>query len=218
MTRKFARLVVLSTLTHFAAVVRPEPLYAQAHPAPPCAAGAGELQTFNIQLDEMLRQPVTALLAKSSTFRRQWRQIASAPGVRVVVVARTDLRETPSARARGQVSRYAYGAVRAMIEIPAAADLAELLPHEFEHVLEQMEGLDLALLARTGDRGVIEVDDGVFETTRARAAGRAAAREVYGDTDPAIGAAARSINRIWQALWTRPSPDLRPAPGPPSRR
>ena len=218
MTRKFARVVVLSTLTLLVAVVRPEPLYAQSHTAPPCETSAGELQAFNIQLDDMLRQPVTELLDKSSTFRRQWRQIASAPGVRVVVVARTDLRETPSARARAQVSRYAYGAVRAMIEIPAAADLAELLPHEFEHVLEQIEGLDLALLARAGDRGVIEVDDGVFETTRARAAGRAAAREVSGDTDPAIGTAARSIHRIWRALWTRPSSDVRPAPGPPSRR
>ena len=52
-----------------------------------------------------------------------------------------------------------------------ATDHAELLAHEFEHVLEQIEGLDLRRMARERIRRLRDAY-AVFETDRAQAAGR----------------------------------------------
>jgi hypothetical protein len=53
-----------------------------------------------------------------------------------------------------------------------------MLAHEFEHILEQIEGLDLLSLSRVKGSGVREVEYAVFETDRAQAAGEAVAEEV----------------------------------------
>ena len=136
---------------------------------PPQPAGAAELPS-NIQIDPLLQPIVDALRAKSETFRCQWRRITASRFIRITVVPSNDLREAGSARARTQLTRYAYGAMRAIVELPPAVDVTELLPHEFEHVIEQIEGLDLPALAKRGDRGVLQVQRGVFETERARSA------------------------------------------------
>ena len=44
-------------------------------------------------------------------------------------------------------------------------DLTELIAHEFEHVLEQLDGVDLKALARAGEAR--RLADGAFETERA---------------------------------------------------
>ena len=53
----------------------------------------------------------------------------------------------------------------------------EYLAHEIEHVLEQVDGVDLRRSARGGVAGVSETSR-VFETARAIAIGRVVAREV----------------------------------------
>lgn len=53
-----------------------------------------------------------------------------------------------------------------------------MLAHEFEHVLEQIEGVRLADEADLPGTGVQRVSGGAFETARARAAGKAAEAEV----------------------------------------
>ena len=53
---------------------------------------------------------------------------------------------------------------------------AEHLAHELEHVLEQIDGVDLPRLASRRVAGVID-EGGSYETVRAMAVGRAAARE-----------------------------------------
>ena len=63
-----------------------------------------------------------------------------------------------------------------------------MLAHEFEHVLEQIEGLNLRTLSRVKGSGVREVENAVFETERAQAAGEAVAAEA--------GRYARSRRRI----------------------
>ena len=78
-------------------------------------------------------------------------------------------------------------------------DITELLPHELEHVLEQVEGIDLPALAKRRASGVQEVGRGVYETERARGAGLMALREVYGEFDP-VSAAVRGLKRVWRAL------------------
>jgi hypothetical protein len=56
--------------------------------------------------------------------------------------------------------------------------LIELIGHEFEHLLEQIEGLDLKRLARVKGSGVRVLEGRVFETDRAQAAGRLVAAEM----------------------------------------
>ncbi len=55
----------------------------------------------------------------------------------------------------------------------------EHIAHELEHALEQVDGTDLARLARQGLDGVMNFG-GSFETARARAVGRIVAQETMG--------------------------------------
>ena len=51
--------------------------------------------------------------------------------------------------------------------------LIELIAHEFEHILEQLDSVDLAAMAARSGTGVRAVSElGHFETDRAIAAGR----------------------------------------------
>jgi hypothetical protein len=69
----------------------------------------------------------------------------------------------------------------AIVEVPGpdATQLVELIAHEFEHILEQLDGVDLAAWAgRSGVRRVGGSDrEGPFETERARQVGRLVAGE-----------------------------------------
>jgi len=154
----------------------------------------------NIQIEANLRPLVSMLLRKSSTFRRQCVRISLASNLRIVVLAIPPLREASAPRARATFTRFLHGAIRVVIEIPVASDYVELLPHELEHVIEQLEGVNLATLARRGGHGVIEIDPGVFETARARAAGLAVVDEVFAVTDPAITGASRRLTRAFRVL------------------
>jgi hypothetical protein len=118
------------------------------------------------------------VLAASPTVRSQFERIASAAGVRVYITLALEL---PADRLSQTVFRSSADGLEARVEIstPLRADeYAELLAHEFEHVLEQLEGLNLASLARRGEPGVARLPDGAYETQRAIGAGRRASREV----------------------------------------
>jgi hypothetical protein len=159
----------------------------------------------NIHVGDFLKPSVRTLLNKSQTFRHQCDVIAAARMVRVLLVAVPAPRLSSDPRARATIGRHAHGLMRAVIEMPITGDHSELIPHELEHVIEQIEGLDLAALARAGDERVTEVADGVFETARARAAGLAASREAHGfvRNDPPVTHGVRIITRIWRGLSSR---------------
>ena len=195
-----SRVVVLSTAL---SVVLSAPGAAQ-DPQASCAT-----LPFNIHVEPLLRSAVAALLQHSKTFKRQCLTIAASRGVRVRVAAVAPRALASSVRAHATITRHEYGMVRAVIEIPIASDYAELIPHEFEHVIEVMEGLNLAQRADEGD-DVVEVEGGAFETTRARNAGLAASREVYGDTDA-------PLRRVWRAISARAVPAISRRAGPASR-
>jgi hypothetical protein len=213
------RPVVLSTFlfaTRLAAPAHAQPLL-EPSSAPPLPAATVLSPAVNIQVDPLLRPLIAKLLEKSPTLRRQWEAIGAAAAVRVSVMSTPLLREALSARARTEVSRFALGGIRAVVELPAVVDITELLPHELEHVIEQIEGLNLPALARSGAAGVREISRGVFETSRARDAGLLAVREVYGEVDPALSAAARRVKRAWKVLAAdgtpaAAAPDAAPAP------
>ena len=196
MITRVVRLVVVLCILSCASVVHCARVIAQ-EIEPACTT-----LPHSIRISNTLQPVVAELLRKSGTFRRQCARIAATRKVRIDVIANGAPRAI-AVRARATISRYSYGLVKVVIEFPAAADYFELLPHEFEHVLEQMEGLDLPALARAGDRRVVEVEEGTFETTRAREAGLAAAAEVRAEPDPVITGAGRALSRIWRGLSSR---------------
>lgn len=156
----------------------------------------------SVHVDPQLRPAIDMLLARSPTFRRQCARIAQARALRIHVRLVPRLFGTP-ARARASAARYEFGLLTVAIDILAGDDYAELLAHEFEHVTEQIDRVDLAALARADPESASALTDGVFETTRAREAGRAAAREVRGERDPAAGAAESGLTRAARSAWKR---------------
>jgi hypothetical protein len=73
--------------------------------------------------------------------------------------------------------RPAPGVIDAVVNLHPIADVTLWLPHEFEHVIEQIESTKLAELARRRS-GAWRSAEGVYETTRAVRAGRAVLTEL----------------------------------------
>ncbi len=120
----------------------------------------------------MLSEQLLGLLESSSTFQAQCTRLAAAPWVGIQVrIAPTVV----NARARTTIVRYEAGALKAVIQIGFGEDYRELLAHEFEHVLEQLDRIDLRKEVERGAAWVGE--DGAFETLRAWSAGVQVARE-----------------------------------------
>lgn len=123
--------------------------------------------------DAAARELVEHSVALSPTLRRQIAAIAGAP---VKVEVRVTLATLPAyRRAETTIERYEEGFIRAQMQIPPGTNFVELLAHELEHVIEQIEGVNLTALLRTG--GATLDANGIFETIRARDAGRSAAIE-----------------------------------------
>ena len=174
-------------------------------PTPACAssarAGGAEYAALppNIKTDQYLAPALAALIARSPTFRRQCATVAAARHVRVIFNAVAGPRLSMGPRARATITRFAHGLMRATIEIPMPSEYHELMAHELEHVIEQIEGLDLAALAESDGRRVMDVGDGLFETARAQSAGRTVAAEMLTEPDPAVVRASRA----WRAISAR---------------
>jgi hypothetical protein len=204
-SRKSVRLVVFRVLL-IVALVQAMPVLAQA-PDLSCS----ELPR-HVEVSDYLKPAVATLLRKSPTFRHQCEILAASTRVRIVLLGVPPPYQSTAPRAKATMHRYSYGLLRAEIEIPLTSDHTELIPHELEHVIEQLEGLDLPSLSRDGDDRVMRVTDGAFETRRAQAAGRTAAREVRGDdTDPAVSTTMRAIGRAWRGLASRAAREARSA-------
>jgi len=132
----------------------------------------------NIELSQDLSRIVQDLSDRSPTFRAQCELLARADQLRVRVRIATSM---PSrCRAYTTVTRQGRE-IRADVFLPPGRDLVELLAHEFEHLLEQVEGLDLRTLARTRGSGVRTIDGDLFESDRAVRVGRIVAAEASGD-------------------------------------
>lgn len=134
----------------------------------------------NIQA-AVYRGLLESMLDRSPSFRQQCRRIAAAPHVTVrLQPAAGPLRR---ARARSRIVRSPDGALTATIEIAALADTVELIAHEIEHVIEQLDDVDLPARAGVANSGVRLGDaeeEASFETTRARRVGLKVAQEVRG--------------------------------------
>ena len=128
----------------------------------------------NVRLLHDIELAIRFIYDRSPLFRSQLARIADAPHVRVTI--QIDPSIPSRCRAFTMVQRRGHR-IRAEVHLPPSSDHAELLAHELEHVLEQIEGLDLRRLAGVGGSGVYSVEYAVFETDRAQAAGRAVREE-----------------------------------------
>lgn len=122
--------------------------------------------------------PARLMLRGSATFRRQCARLAAAHQLQITVAPAL----MPGARPDQAITRITFGpagSIQADVTIGTMGDPFELVPHEFEHILEQLDGVDLVSMASRPDTGVRGRQDGEpFETERAIAVGRQVAREV----------------------------------------
>jgi hypothetical protein len=122
------------------------------------------------------RPLVEQMWRRSTTFRRQCARLKNAS---VAIVLSFD---HPVGRvgsdAETEISRTA--GLRAHIRLRGADRRTfELIAHEFEHILEQIDEIDLAVAVADGVHGARVVrKPAAFETRRAAVAGRAVAREI----------------------------------------
>ena len=132
----------------------------------------------NIRLSGVYQSIVLAMLRRSATFRGQCNRIGR--DSRLSVTVNPELPGgRPGAAATTTVTRDARGGIEAVVRLTGQGEPAELIAHEFEHILEQLDDVDLAAMASrsgTGVRAIAEL--GHFETDRAIAAGRRVHSEV----------------------------------------
>lgn len=134
----------------------------------------------NVIVPESEHALLQDMLERSRTFQRQCARIARAAPLRVIV------RWTPSQVAGDSavtvvIRRRDGGLAEAHVSLTLSRNVVELIAHEFEHVLEQLDGVDLAMMAARPQTGVrFDADTSRFETDRAIHAGRRVAAEVLG--------------------------------------
>ena len=134
------------------------------------------------------------LLEASPTFRAQVARIGLAPYVRVVVEAvmasstdqpRQRTVEHPALLGRCGARRRRYSAPL------VSSECAELFGHEFEHIIEQIDRVNLQALSAAG--GAARLGDGAYETQRARSAGQRIAGEAIRSAGARAGTASTAV-------------------------
>ena len=148
-------------------------------PAARCEDLAGGLQ-----ITPWLQPIVADVCRRSPTFRRQVARLAHVDGL-TVTVHRLMLPQPATAlwRAQTLITRVGGQVRSADVQVPSgdARTMAELLAHEFEHILEQLDGVDLKRwVGSSGVRRVGAPETGPIETERANQVGRLVAGEYAG--------------------------------------
>jgi hypothetical protein len=136
----------------------------------PPTASSVELPV-NLTFAEHFRPTIEAMLERSPTFRRQCLRIAQTPGL-MVRMRLLHGNPTSGVRARTDIGISADRRVIASVAIRPLENLPELIAHEFEHILEQLDGRNLPQLANNRAKDVWYSGSDVIETDRAIRAGR----------------------------------------------
>jgi hypothetical protein len=131
----------------------------------------------NILVPDLYGPAVAAMLRYSPTFRSQCNRLARRPDLQVVVMASPFPIDRHGAVTR--IVRRPDGRMQAGVQLGVLGDPVLLLAHEFEHILEQLDGVDLVSMASRSATGVHQVPGSEhYETDRAIAIGRLVADEV----------------------------------------
>jgi Tol biopolymer transport system component len=135
----------------------------------------------NLEVASVFRPFLDKMWQASPTFRGQWRRLSAGTGARLSVLVEDLPRPSASFKAR-TLLRYQDGLlVSAQVYLKPSLDAPEFIAHELEHILEQLDGVDLQ--AQAGNGVVWKAGDGAFETRRAIEAGRRVAREITTGSD-----------------------------------
>ena len=132
----------------------------------------------NLIVSAPLQQTVESMLRDSSTFRRQCARLTHSPSI-TVSVEQVIIAAAARSLAVTDFSFDRDGRMFAHVQLGQAPDREEVIAHEFEHIIEQLDGVDLPSLAKQATAGV-RVTDHVdrFETERAVAMGRQVSHEI----------------------------------------
>lgn len=134
-----------------------------------CAAQSGRLPV-NVRIDESLAPRVQLMLERSATFRGQCRRLAAAPWVHVGVRLGPYFLDRYGYRAYSTIQRPQPKLLIAVVTLQASADPSLWIGHEFEHLVEQIDDVDVARLA-SRLRDAWHTRHGMVETGRAVRAG-----------------------------------------------
>ena len=135
----------------------------------------------NLEVASVFRPFLDKMWQASPTFRGQWRRLAAGTGVRLSVLVEDLPRPAPSYKARTLLRHQDGSLVSAQVYLTPSSDAPEFIAHELEHILEQLDGVDLQ--AQAGNGVVWKAGDGAFETRRAIEAGRRVARDITTGSD-----------------------------------
>ncbi len=125
----------------------------------------------NLYMSSVYRPLVESMLRASPTFRRQCMRISGEPRLTVRLTIGTG---SPSeVRATTRLTWNDKGRLHAVVEILSRRDTEELIAHEIEHIIEQLDGVNLAARAALPHTGVTAIGPSgdTFETARAKRVG-----------------------------------------------
>jgi hypothetical protein len=123
---------------------------------------------------------VDSMLSRSPTFRRQSARIAAAAHLSVEI--RGDLPAELRLPALTRIVRRPDGNLQAIVFVGPTLRAPELIAHELEHIIEQLDGVDLRIKSRLRATGVHQTRDQhleAFETRRATVTGLRVASEFF---------------------------------------
>lgn len=131
----------------------------------------------NIQLQRELRPGVEQMLRTSPTFRVQYQRVSEARALQVGVRIDPTLALRTN-RAESTIRRYNSGLMIAEVAIGPSGDRAQWIAHEFEHIIEQLDGWHLPSMIGGGSRELWYGSGGMIETRRAIRVGRVVMEEM----------------------------------------
>ena len=140
----------------------------------------------NIVVQPELRPAVARLWEGSPTFRAQCLKIGEQVRYRVAVVIEPALSLRRGMRAQCVLKIYSTGFVTARVMVPHKREVDELIPHELEHIVEHIDGVNVKRDATRHGTGTYEVGRGHIETTRAMRVGRQARQELEAASRDAV--------------------------------
>src|ERR1700752_5004372 len=105
----------------------------------------------NLQISTAYQPLIKAMLLRSPTFRRQYARLARSPLVPIVI--RADMPGGRAVQALTEMSARG-GRVEALVHVMPSTRSIELISHELEHIIEQLDGVNLRAKSRLRASGV----------------------------------------------------------------
>jgi hypothetical protein len=146
----------------------------------PEVVGAGSTAsaaTASVVVDAKLQGLIDELLSRSRVFRRQWQRLEGFPRLAIRIELVHSYHVGGGAHAATTISGLRDGSLHAVVAIPGGPRVAELVAHEVEHILEQLDGVRVDSQHALGDKSVRRAS-GSFETARAILVGQLVAKEI----------------------------------------